>query len=288
MNEHERLEDPAFDRLVTADPARRAPGPVQGVLRAKVDALIAEQAEHEPGERMPAGRATAEHGPADDLAVRRHRRRTPWLVAAAVAGIVAAGGGGYMAGEQSVGETTTAAADRAADTDDSRPSVLGLPEEDAAPEAAAPQEVAPEAATSDAAGDLPTATGLVFHAGVGLSDTPATAPVRRAGTGASLGSYPVVSEVEAVERLGDPRFAGAVVGGVSAPFSALGAAPPAEGGPIAWPVQDVTIVSATLTELRYPLSDGTVLLVPAYELTDTEGNGWAVMAVDDEKLDFAP
>ena len=109
----------------------------------------------------------------------------------------------------------------------------------------------------------------------------------------SLGSYPVVSEVEAVERLGDPRFAGAVLGWSSqepqdeAGPSAAGA--PVPGGPVAWPVEDVTIVSAALTEARYTLPDGTVLLVPAYDLeSTTRATSWTVMAVDEEQLDFAP
>jgi hypothetical protein len=336
MNEHERLGDPAFDRLVAADPARRAPEPVQGVLRAKVDALIAEETEQRPSgsEQRPSG--SAEHGTArrepsgpaeaaesagavgrgepaegpegpgrpgreqaDELALRRHRRRTPWLVAAAVAGIVAAGGGGYVAGESDL--QIMSAADTGAETEAGAPSVvMGDPEgtelegqgeaESEDDSADAPEGVEP----LDATGDLPTATGLVFHAGAALSDVPTTGEVRAAGTsGESLGAYPVVSEVEAVARLGDPRFAGAVLG-----WSRQGAQDeagpsaartmPAPGGPVAWPVEDVTIVSAILTEARYTLSDGSVLLVPAYDLIDDEGRRWTVMAVDEERLDFAP
>ena len=269
MNEQERQGDPAFDRLMAADPARRAPDPVQGVLRAKVDALIAEQAEGEPAARGLGGRAPAEREATghdrgrDDLAVRRHRRRAPWLVAAAVAGIVAAGGGGYVAGERGLPVST-------ADT-----------------------TVESGVQPFDAPGDLPEATGFVFHAGAALSTEPGTAQVRLAEEGSpdqSLGAYPVVSEVEAVERLGDPRFSGAVLGRSGQAGPSEGAGPrtvPESGGPIAWPVEDVTIVSATLTEVRYP-ADGAVLLVPAYDLTDTEGGVWTVMAVDEELLDFTP
>jgi hypothetical protein len=145
-----------------------------------------------------------------------------------------------------------------------------------------------------ATGDLPTATGLVFHAGAALSERPTTGEVRVAGAGGeSLGSYPVVSEVEAVDRLGDPRFAGAVLGWSRQGQPEEEAEPPARttpvpGGPVAWPVEDVTIVSAALTEARYTLSDGAVLLVPAYDLTDEDGSRWTVMAVDEELLDFAP
>lgn len=277
MNEHERLADPAFDRLVAADPAKRAPDPVQGVLRAKVDALIAEQ----PGaaQTEPAG-----HEQGDELALRRYRRRTPWLVAAAVAGIVAAGGGGYVAGESGLGPT--AASEMAVDESADAPSVMVEPDEgEAAVESEGLEPL-------DAGGDLPTATGLVFHAGAGLSDAPTAAEVRVAGTsGESLGSYPVISEVEAVERLGDPRFAGAVLGKTrqDPPQDEVGPlVAPVPGGPVAWPVEDVTIRSAALTEVRYTLPDGTVLLVPAYDLTDAEGNRWTVMAVDEELLDLGP
>jgi hypothetical protein len=291
MNEHERQADPAFDRLMAADPAKHAPDPVQGVLRAKVEALIAEQ----PGSAQPGAAPTgpAGHEQADELALRRYRRRTPWLVAAAVAGIVAAGGGGYVAGES--GTAPTQASDMTAESGTGEaldgPSVMAGPDEGTGE---AETEAVPESSKAlDSAGGLPTATGLVFHAGAGLSDTPTAAEVRVAGTsGESLGSYPVISEVEAVERLGDPRFAGAVLGRTTQEPLQEDAGPlaatPVPGGPIAWPVHDVTIVAAALTEVRYTLSGATVLRVPAYELRDAEGNGWTVLAVDDEVLDFAP
>jgi hypothetical protein len=291
MNEHERQADPAFDRLMAADPAKRAPDPVQGVLRAKVDALIAEQSGVErPGQAQtePAG-----HERGDELALRRYRRRAPWLVAAAVAGIVAAGGGGYLVGESGTGPTQASemAVDSGAAESADRPSVLAQP--DAATGESEANLESKGAEPLVAGGDLPTATGLVFHAGAGLSDAPTTAEVRAAGTsGESLGSYPVISEVEAVERLGDPRFAGAVLGSTTQEPPREEAGPPAAmpvpGGPIAWPVHDVTIRSAALIEVRYTPPDGAVLLVPAYELRDADGNGWTVLAVDDEVLDFAP
>jgi hypothetical protein len=311
MNEHERLGDPAFDRLVAADPARRAPGPVQGVLRAKVDALIAEQTEQGPAAAAEHG--SARSGPAeptsptesggsssparaDELALRRYRRRTPWLVAAAVAGIVVAGGGGYVAGS---GSGVMPAADSGAESlAEDAPSVMRAPADPEAEGGAESSEEEPATASGgveplDASGNLPTSTGLVFHAGAALSDTPTTAQVRVAGEpGTNLGMYPVVSEVEAVERLGDPRFAGAVLGSSQQDPPAEDAGPPARmlvpGGPLAWPVEDVTIVSAALTEVRYTLSDGSVLLVPAYDLTGDEGGRWTVMAVDEEYLDFLP
>ncbi|MEU4387054.1 hypothetical protein [Promicromonospora sp. NPDC023805] len=296
MNEHERQADPAFDRLMAADPAKHAPDPVQGVLRAKVDALIAEQPEAgQPGTTRPGTTQTQPAGreQGDELALRRYRRRTPWLVAAAVAGIVAAGGGGYLAGESGAApiQASETAPEGGAESAPDEPSVMAETDEGTASRESKAEDQVLE--SLGAGGDLPTATGLVFHAGAGLSDAPTTAEVRVAGpSGESLGSYPVISEVEAVERLGDPRFAGAVLGRTSQepPQQEAGplAATPVPGGPIAWPVEDVTIVGAALTEVRYTLSGAAVLDVPAYELRDAEGNGWTVLAVDDEVLDFAP
>ncbi|MFI2490109.1 hypothetical protein ACH47X_24555 [Promicromonospora kroppenstedtii] len=288
MNEHQRPEDQAFERLTAADPARRAPGPADDVLRAKVDALIAGSGGRLPLPGPAASESVAAPPPGapsvDELAVRRHRSRTPWLVAAAVAGVVAVGGGGYLLGESGSG-ALPAAMDSGAETGaapearEDGPSVMGAPDESGA----AAEGVEP----LTAGGDLGSATRLVFHAGVGLTDTPGTAGVRTAA-GENLGEYPVVSEEDAVERLGDPRFAGPAPSARQSAPDEDAAPSPAPGGPIAWPVEDVTIVSAELTEVRYTLPDGAVLVVPAYELADAAGSSWTVLAVDEEALDFTP
>ncbi|NNH51979.1 hypothetical protein HLB15_06845, partial [Promicromonospora citrea] len=77
MNEHERSGDPAFDRLVAADPARSAPEPAAGVLRARVDALLAASGETPATSPGAPGRPTApgtgaeeERAGVDELAVR--------------------------------------------------------------------------------------------------------------------------------------------------------------------------------------------------------------------------
>lgn len=144
----------------------------------------------------------------------------------------------------------------------------------------------------DVRGGLPSAPNLVFHAGAGLSDAASTAEVFTADgpERASLGAYPVISEVAAVERLGDPRFAGAVLetGHDGSAGGSTSDRVPGPGDPIQWPVGDVTIAEATLIEARYTLPGGGMLVVPAYELADTTGSSWTVMAVDEELLDLAP
>ncbi|WP_315099299.1 hypothetical protein, partial [uncultured Cellulomonas sp.] len=115
-----------------------------------------------------------------------------------------------------------------------------------------------------------------------------------------LGTYDVVSPAEAVERLGDPRF-GASGGGGVMPLAAESAraddtmvAPeptvpptPSAGSPLAWPVQDVTLVSARLGVALTTLPTGASVLVPTYELADAEGVTWSVIAVVDDQLDFS-
>jgi hypothetical protein len=122
----------------------------------------------------------------------------------------------------------------------------------------------------------------------------------------SLGQYPVVSEAEAVERLGDPRFG--TSGGMIAQAADARAAQeddtassdmmpapnptvppaPAPGAQISWPVTDVTIESARLGVAQQQMPDGAVLLLPAYELRDADGNVWPVLAVAEDMLDLTP
>ncbi|MFK4788282.1 hypothetical protein [Microbacterium sp. ZW T5_56] len=112
----------------------------------------------------------------------------------------------------------------------------------------------------------------------------------------SLGDYPVVSAAEAFERLSDPRFGTQPVG----PFYVTNAsetetwtpptAPPTTpvaGSSIVWPVTDVHIVDARLGLATQMQPDGSTVLVPAYEFTDSDGGGWSVIAVADEALAFS-
>lgn len=143
------------------------------------------------------------------------------------------------------------------------------------------------------------------------------------GSPVNLGDYPVISEQQAFDRLSDPRF-GPTMGGTgpwpyavnaqTAEDSAAvpqsgGTGEPQSGGPqsgeavanegaqnaspalgahplISWPVQSVHIVSAELVYSSQWNPDESVLLVPYYSLTDTEGRTWTVIAVADEALDF--
>ena len=66
------------------------------------------------------------------------------------------------------------------------------------------------------------------------------------------------------------------------------APPPRPGAPLAWPVREVTVTGARLGLTPYTDPAGTVLLVPAYELTSDGGETWSVLAVADDALDLAP
>lgn len=120
------------------------------------------------------------------------------------------------------------------------------------------------------------------------------------GDYASIGSYPVISAVEAVERFGDPVFANSGVFYVPEPYTE--GEPYGEpwvyeepdpvtlipGEPIPYPVNRVTITSAELTQgvLQVPGS-GTVQ-VPAWRLVDEDGGHYHVLALADEALDITP
>jgi hypothetical protein len=114
----------------------------------------------------------------------------------------------------------------------------------------------------------------------------------------AIGDYPVVSEQQAFERLSDPRFGpqatilpaalreDAVTTEEWVPPTEPPAAPEA-GTPVSWPVNDVEIVDARLGLASEWQSDGSVLVVPAYEFSDSNGNTWSVIAVADSELDFS-
>ena len=118
-----------------------------------------------------------------------------------------------------------------------------------------------------------------------------------------LGDYEVVSEQEAFERLSDTRFGAQMTNLPIAMRTTADAAegdaatewvPPTEppatptaGAALAWPVNQVDIVSARLGLASQWQPDGSVVVVPAYELTDAEGGTWSVIAVADSALDFA-
>lgn len=126
----------------------------------------------------------------------------------------------------------------------------------------------------------------------------------------SLGSYDVVSEQDAVSRLGDPRFGAGYngiaieAGGlkVASPGTAAGGSdgvavsplpaptvPPllAPGSAISWPLEDVTIVKAQLVLTLYTQADGSETLLPTYQLSSADGRAWTVIAVADHHLDFS-
>lgn len=117
----------------------------------------------------------------------------------------------------------------------------------------------------------------------------------------SLGDYPTVSEVEAVERLNDPRFVSnwyVSLPGIDDYFGGYGydydwdmwVEPDpivlSPGDAIPYPVSEATITEATLTTGLLALADGTEIAVPVYDLRDAEGNSYPMIALADEALDF--
>lgn len=115
----------------------------------------------------------------------------------------------------------------------------------------------------------------------------------------SLGEYPIISPVAAVARMSDPRF-GVQGGFFPMPYAAKTEPAPPDGasamptvpgtpGPgqaLSWPIDKVTLVESEIIASSYYQSDGSIILAPTYQLTDTTGNQWTVLAVADSALNF--
>lgn len=113
----------------------------------------------------------------------------------------------------------------------------------------------------------------------------------------SLGEYPVISPVEAVERASDTRFQqiGAWIPDLEWSAASIEewqepkALPAIQAGdPIPYPVSQATVTGAELHQGVVSLYDGTEFVAPVYNLTDDQGNSWQVMALTEESLDFTP
>ena len=63
---------------------------------------------------------------------------------------------------------------------------------------------------------------------------------------------------------------------------------PAPGSRVSWPVQHVTITAARLGLAPVRQADGSVVLAPAYALSDGTGRTWSVIAVAESALDMTP
>lgn len=173
-------------------------------------------------------------------------------------------------------------------------------------------EIVPEDVPADQ--EAPRATTVTAHEVVAGQRTGTSWSATYSGAGLAslygglaqrvpLGDYDVVSPAEAVERLGDPRFAGggpvlwaredastqAVPEILPAPEEpAVPTVPPtvSAGSAFAWPVTDVTITGSRLGLAVQHQPDGAAVLLPAYELVDAEGSVWSMVAVADGRLDF--
>src|SRR5690606_24692724 len=117
----------------------------------------------------------------------------------------------------------------------------------------------------------------------------------------SMGDYPLVSPVEAVERVGDPRFS--TWGTVYVP--SLDEGHPAlyeeEWVEPDWPDVDLSagaaipvwmtegpVVEARVEPGVLSVPSGREFVVPTYILTDDQGRHHTMIALADEALDFTP
>ncbi|MDQ3527308.1 MAG: hypothetical protein M3424_05405, partial [Actinomycetota bacterium] len=167
-------------------------------------------------------------------------------------------------------------------------------------------DVSAQDTTQDTTGD--TARDMGMGMGPQLYLTVTAAGIANAGGQIgeyhSLGDYPVISAVEAVERTRDSRFSSP--GMLQVPEADEGNAgiwadmdeqmmeqqgtPTVigSGDPVPFPVTEATVVEATLTTGLYMTMDGSQLSVPAYVLVDEQGRHHTMIALTDEALDFTP
>jgi hypothetical protein len=104
-------------------------------------------------------------------------------------------------------------------------------------------------------------------------------------------SYALITASEAIERANDVRFSTYPVypegfvfpGGALTPVASSRAG--ANSDLIPWPVESVSIVSASLGTTPVTTEDG-ILVLPAWELTSQDGRMWSVIAVEESALDF--
>ncbi|HLS25561.1 MAG TPA: hypothetical protein VK063_06780 [Beutenbergiaceae bacterium] len=307
-------DEAALERLRGADPARDAQVDM-AALRAAVDRRIADASaagdgDAEAGSVDPPG--AKKHPQEDDGAAARAGRtgtRRGWVVAAAVATMLAVGTGGYIAGSQT-GPTFDSAADHSAPesvqmTDESAAHPPPERSEDTMPESAAPTDSAQDGASDQ---DLPAVPGPIAdddprvlpvefvdaglptearQADAWLVDT--TGPHGEQADPVLLGEYPVISAAQAVDRLADPRFNGEVWSRLQAVTEAGPDREPAAlepGAPLTWPVEQIRLVSAALTVGGYEQPDGTMLMVPMWDIVDDQGRSWPVIAVAEDAMDF--
>lgn len=136
-----------------------------------------------------------------------------------------------------------------------------------------------------------------------------------------LGQYPIIGAQEAVERLGDSRYAafdsfmhaGANARDMSdssaqvLPDSNMGVTPEGEDGtplewyddvpatpptpPVAgeaieWPVRTATFTQAKESSMLYTAPSGATMILPAWELSTADGEVWSIVAVKEESLNF--
>lgn len=106
---------------------------------------------------------------------------------------------------------------------------------------------------------------------------------------APTGTYQLISPAAAVERLSDPRFgAPSMVAQPETGEQAWAPVPPGTfaGGPIPWPVAQMTITSAELQQSALTLSNSVTLIAPTYRLSTADGYVWEVSAIADSGFDF--
>jgi len=130
-------------------------------------------------------------------------------------------------------------------------------------------------------GGVKTNIGVSFSYGDNGVLTSASGPMI---TIAMAGRYPIVSPMEAVKRLSDPKY-GAIGAATRLAADVAVSSSPTPSSSSSSRI-DIVITSVRLLLMEARLSNGTHMLLPAYTFSNAEGDVGTVVAITDELLAF--
>lgn len=127
-------------------------------------------------------------------------------------------------------------------------------------------------------GDVKTNIGVSFSYGENGALLSASGPMI---TIAMAGRYPIVSPMEAVKRLSDPKYG--AIGAATRLAADVAVSSPA---PSSSSSVDIIITSVRLLLMEARLSNGTHMLLPAYTFSNADGDVGTVLAISDDVIAF--
>ena len=130
-------------------------------------------------------------------------------------------------------------------------------------------------------GGVKTNIGVSFSYGENGILTSASGPMI---TIAMAGRYPIVSPMEAVKRLSNPKYG--AIGAATRLAADVAVSSSPNPSSTSSPRIDIVITNVRLLLMEARLSNGTHMLLPAYTFSNADGDVGTVIAITDELLAF--